>query len=526
MGRDAMQTSLTFHGAARTVTGSCMELAVDKTRLLIDCGLFQGSRGLETLNHQPLGFAARAIDGLLLTHAHIDHCGLIPRLVKEGFAGPIWCTAPTADLLAYTLPDSGRIQESEAERQSLRNERRGLDPVQPLYTEADAKRALDQIRTLKLETWTQVGEQVKVRYWNAGHILGSASIEVLAGGLHLLFSGDIGPDEKAFYPDPDAPDGFDVVVTESTYGDRDKPDATLEQRRAILEQEVEAALARGGNLIIPAFAIERTQELLFDLAVLMNSGRLKRTQVFVDSPLAHGATRIFARHSHELEGLDGQSVFDHPSFHYVESVEHSRQLNSMQGAIILAASGMCEAGRIRHHLKHNLWRSQATVLFVGYQAAGTLGRVIMDGAKRVRISGDEIAVRAHIRRIEGYSAHADQTELVNWMRERLPVRSGVFLTHGEAPAMAKLSQLLIGLGLPAGKVICPALGERYALAPAEAPRLISQARAEAEVVERDWQNDYAEVALDLKSKLKALPSEQARREALARMKAVLESLPR
>jgi metallo-beta-lactamase family protein len=519
--------TLTFHGAARTVTGSCMELAAGGKRFLIDCGLFQGSRSLEELNFKPLGFDPAQIDGLLLTHAHIDHCGLIPRLVAEGFTGPIWCTEPTRDLLGFTLPDSGRIQEYEAERKNRRNSQRGMKLIEPLYTEQDANRAVQFCRLVDLEQWIEIGGGVRMRYWNAGHILGSASIEVLADGVKLLFSGDIGPDEKAFYPDPQSPAGLDYVITESTYGDRDKPEVTLEQRRDALETLVEEALARGGNLIIPAFAIERTQEMVLDLAVLMNRGRLAKTNVFIDSPLASRATSVFRKHSHELEDMGDSDVFRHPNIHYVESAQQSMQLNKMTGAIIVAASGMCEAGRIRHHLRHNLWRPDSTVLFVGYQAEGSLGRVLLDGAKRVRISGEEVAVRAQIRRIDNYSAHADKQELINWVKERLPISGGVFLTHGEDKAMATHAASLVALGLAENRVIRPQLGEAYRLVPGAVASLAHAAQPEAESrIGPDWRNDYSAMRLELEDQLRAMKSDADRRNLLARLKKTLASLER
>ena len=294
---------------------------------------------------------------------------------------------------------------------------------------------------------------MRARFWNAGHILGSASIELriddAAGPVHLLFSGDLGPDEKVFHLEPDAPAGFDYLVCESTYGDRDRADATVAERRRALCREINDALAAGGNLLIPAFAVERTQELLHDIGVLMAERQIKDLPVFLDSPLANNATRVFTKHAGALEdiALDESELFRNPNFRFVESVEESKSLNGITaGAIIIAASGMCDAGRIRHHLKNNLWRPQATVLFVGYQAPGTLGRLILDGVKSVRMFDEEVRVEARIREIGNYSAHADQKELVAWVVERLPVAGGIFLTHGEDPARAALREHLIAAG--------------------------------------------------------------------------------
>lgn len=276
------ETPLTiqFHGAAGTVTGSCMELTLGQHRILIDCGLFQGSRSLEALNHGAFAFEVGKIDAVLLTHAHIDHCGLLPKLAKEGYHGSVWCTAPTADLLEYMLADAGRIQESDTARRNRRYDRAGEAMFEPLYTEADGLRAWRLAEPVGLGTWFEPAPGFRARLWNAGHILGSASVELEAGGVHLLFSGDIGPDNKAFHDDPAAPEGIDFLICEATYGDRTRPKLSIEQRRALLETEVKAALARDGNLVIPTFALERTQELLLDLARLADANRIPNVPIF------------------------------------------------------------------------------------------------------------------------------------------------------------------------------------------------------------------------------------------------------
>jgi metallo-beta-lactamase family protein len=517
----AAEPTLTFHGAAGTVTGACFELVHGRGRLLIDCGLFQGPRSLEALNREPFRFDPRRVDAVVLTHAHIDHSGLLPRLVRDGFAGDIWCTAPTADLLGVMLPDAGRLQESDAERRNRRADRRDEPPIEPLYTEADAVAAAQRARPVELGTWFEPVRGIRVRLWNAGHILGSASVEVEVGGRRLLFSGDIGPEHKAFHPDPEAPQGFDHVICESTYGDRDRDAVTLAERRHLLEAEVRSALARGGNLVIPVFAVERTQELLLDMAALIDTGRLPHTSIFVDSPMASRITRVFAAHAADLEDLERRDVFRHPAFHFVEDVSQSMRLNHVSGAIIMSASGMCEGGRIRHHLVHNLPRSDSSVLFVGYQAAGTLGRTILEGARRVRISGRDVAVKAQIRRIESYSAHADRTEILDWIAAREPVRGSLFLTHGETPALEALRRDVQG-GSAAAMVVVPEIGERYELHAGQPARRVATGRTELrQVLERDWENDYAELAANLKAELRRIGEQSARREAIARMKAVL-----
>lgn len=320
------------------------------------------------------------------------------------------------------LPDAGRIQEFEAERRNRRPDRRGEEEIAPIYTEADALAACALTRPVELGHTFRVSPTIEAHLWNAGHNLGSCSVEVVAGGTSILFSGDLGPDNKTFHPAPDAPREVDHLVCESTYGDRERVDISASERRQQLRQEIAEAVGRGGNLVVPAFALERTQELLLDIASLINSGEMRRVQVFIDSPLASRITSVFARHGGELEEPGATDLFRHPAFHFVETPAQSIRLNAMSGAVILAASGMCEAGRIRHHLLHNLPRRDSTVLFVGYQAAGTLGRKIMEGAGRVGISGRDVNVRAQVRRIDSYSAHADRSELLRWIGDRGNIR--------------------------------------------------------------------------------------------------------
>lgn len=518
-----MTIAMTVHGAAQTVTGSCIELRSAKARILLDCGLFQGSRTLEALNHEPLAFDARNIDAVVLSHAHIDHSGLLPRLAAEGFKGAIWCTGETSDLLEFMLADAGRIQEYEADRRNRRRDRAGEDPFTPIYTEEDALAAWRMTRPAVLGEWFEPAPGFRVRLWNAGHILGSASVEVEAEGVRLLYSGDIGPDNKAFHADPASPAGYDYVVCESTYGDRSRTRVTIEQRRLMLETEISEARARGGNLVIPAFALERTQELLLDIATLSSSGRIGNAMVFVDSPLASRATTVFSKYAGQLEDTGGRDVFNHPSIHYTNDVMQSMKLNTMSGAIILSASGMCEAGRIRHHLFYNLPRRDSTILFVGYQAEGSLGRVILEGAPRVRISGRDVRVRAQIRRIDSYSAHADQSELLDWIAARGPISGSLFLDHGEREAIAQLRTLAETKGL-APTVVVPEIGETYELNAGVPARRVKTGRQDVRAaLGRDWQNNYADLAVNLKRQLAAIRDVEARQKAIDEMRAVLNS---
>jgi metallo-beta-lactamase family protein len=532
-----MTISLSFFGAAGTVTGSCYLLETPMARLLIDCGMFQGPHALKDLNYAPFPFAAAPITAVLLTHAHIDHSGMLPKLTKGGFRGPIWTTDETADLLTWMLPDSARIQESEVEQLNRRQRRRAHDDVEPVYTEQDAEDCLKQIRAVQYDQWQDITPGVRARWWNAGHILGSASIEIaitrdaVSEPMTLLFSGDLGPRESALQGPAEAPQGIDYLIVESTYGDRPRPHVTDDERRAILQKEVKDALARGGNLIIPAFAVERSQELLADLSYLILRNQLPKVPIFLDSPLAVRATEVFERHRKSLDGIDGDiSPFRAPNLRYVSSVEESQKLNNLAGgAIIMSASGMCDAGRIRHHLKHNLWRPNATVLLVGYQAPGTLGQLLESGASQVSIRGEHITVKATIRRIDTYSGHADQVDLQRWIKARLPVKHNVFLVHGDEGALAAQQQALLEMGLSSAQVIVPALDQKFEMRTEQGAVLVesTRRRLSAERAEEarkgwDWTNDLAALNLDLKGYLQDLPNDKSRQQTLKEFRRLME----
>ncbi len=527
-----MAATLTFCGAAGTVTGSCSLLTSDAVRFLVDCGLYQGNRSVRDLNDRPFPFDATAVDFLLLTHAHIDHAGLVPKLVKEGFRGNIYATRATADLQQFMLADSAHIQETNAERRNRKRRRQGLPLIEPAYTSEHVKTALGLLQPVEYEEWFEPHPGVKVRCWNAGHILGSASLEVVfdadAGGntLRMLFSGDLGPDQKVFHPEPDAPEGFDYVVCESTYGDRDRADYTLASRRESLRTELVAGLERGGNVVIPSFALERSQELLHDIHTLLERREIPDATVYLDSPLARKATEVFMRHADELEDLEVPSaeLFRHQRFRLVESVQESKNINGVAGrAIIISASGMCDAGRIQHHLRANIWRPEATILFVGYQAPGTLGHVITSGAKAVRIHGRELAVKAQIRRIGNYSAHADQVELADWIMERTPVAGRVFINHGDDGARQALRDVLVKRGLDPSTIVVPAFDERFELVAGTAR---SKGRAAERIadsaLQRDWHSEYAVFILGLADKLQAATDPAERQRLLGRLQAALE----
>ncbi|WP_282607402.1 MBL fold metallo-hydrolase RNA specificity domain-containing protein [Pelagibius sp. Alg239-R121] len=532
-----MTLSLKFCGAAGTVTGSCFWLRCGGHQILIDCGLFQGSKTLKSLNYDDFPFEPKDIDCVLLTHAHIDHSGLIPRLIRQGFAGPVYATAGTRDLLTYMLPDSGHIQEMEVKHLNRRRRQRAHRPIVPIYTHADAEKALNSLRALAYEQWHEIAPGAKLRFWNAGHILGAASIELeLAddasdGRKHrLLFSGDIGPDHKLFHPDPDGPTGLDYVICEATYGGRNRTDIPVAERRRILAQEVTDALNKDGVLLIPSFAVERTQELLADLAILISRGVLPHVPVFLDSPLAIRATKVFEDHAENLEDISEQgAIFSHPAFHFTETVDQSKAIARYSGGVIvIAASGMCDAGRIRHHLKHFLSNKKTTVLIVGYQAPGTLGRLLLEGTSAVRIQGSDIRVKARIRSLDFYSGHADGNGLIDWIRMRLPITRGLFLVHGEQTSLNALKEGVTEKDLPADSVIIPKLDDEFDLS-GHGAKLIKGAaprRLAVEAVNKlDWHNRLAAFSLDLRGQLEAAGDDTAREAILARLAKSLASNP-
>ena len=530
-----MSVIVRFCGAARTVTGSCHLFQTAAGRLLVDCGLFQGSKTLKALNYRAFPFRPADIDAVLLTHAHIDHSGLLPKLVRDGFDGKIFATQGTIDLCSFMLPDAGSIQESEVATLNRRNAARGRPEVSPIYTQAEAVASLDRFQAVEYRTWVDVLPGVRARYWNAGHLLGSASIEIEFAGegigrepLRILASGDIGPDAKLLEPDAEAPTGFDYVLTESTYGAVDRPPITAALRREHLAAEVLAASAARGPLLIPAFAVERTQELLVDLIALMERGKVPTAPVFLDSPLAIRATEVFRQHASSTDPeIDVRQLLSSPHLRFSETVDESKAIARLSGFhVIMAGSGMCEAGRIRHHLKRWLWNGAATVLLVGFQAQGTLGRFLADGAKAVRIQGEEIKVAARIRRIDDYSGHADGPELARWVAARRPIRRGVFLVHGEEFALAGLSQRIVERTVPTAQVFAPLLDDIYelsTLAPtpidvAQRRRLVPEA-----VVALDWHNDMSRLILDINDRIEAAADDRARGVIIRRLQRALDA---
>jgi metallo-beta-lactamase family protein len=526
--------TLSFHGAAGTVTGSCFLLETNRARVLIDCGMFQGSKTLKQLNYEPFPFDTRLIDAMLLTHAHIDHSGLIPKLMLAGFERRIYATQATSDLLGCMLPDSGHIQESEVETLNRRNKRRGRKEVTPIYTVLDAQRSLDLLETVAYEISADVAPGIRAKWWNAGHLLGSGSIEIEveaeAGGTpkRILFSGDIGPDHKLLQPDPQAPTVFDIVVCESTYGDRDRLDVSDGERTKLLAKEIKAARDAGGALLIPSFAVERTQELVADIVGLMDTGAVPQASIFVDSPLASKATAIFKRHAGTLQNGDALlRGLASPNLHVTEGVEESKALARFEGFhIIISASGMCDAGRIRHHLRNWLPDRKATVLLVGFQAQGSLGRILQDGARAVRIQGDDVVVRARISSIDSYSGHADGPELASWLAERKPIAQGVFLVHGEESAIEGLKSRMIAADIiAADRIFAPAMDDVFEVDVSRPLRRDhgTQRRIAPEAAARpDWHNELSGLLLDINEAMDKAADERSRKVVIRRLKRALE----
>ncbi len=517
-----MSVTIRFCGAARTVTGSCYLFQAPTGHLLVDCGLFQGSKTLKALNYGAFPFNPADINTVLLTHAHIDHSGLLPKLIRDGFRGRILATRGTIDLCSYMLPDAGSIQESEVAALNRRNSARGRTEVSPIYTQADAGASLGAFQPVEYAMWVDAMPGVRARYWNAGHLLGSASIEIEFAGegkssepLRILMSGDLGPDAKLLEPDPEAPTGLDYVISESTYGDTNRPPMTSEVRRHHLAEQVRAAQNADGPLLIPAFAVERTQELIVDLVDLMEHGEVPAALIFLDSPLAIRATEVFRQHASAFNsGIDVNRVLGSPHLRFTETVAESKSIAKITGFhIIIAGSGMCDAGRIRHHLKRWLWHKNATVLLSGFQAQGTLGRILVDGAKAVRIQGDEIRVAARIRQLDEYSGHADGPELARWIAARRPVRRGVFLVHGEQPALSALSERIAERVVPAAKVFSPILDDIYELTTA-APTAIDGGHrrrlAPEAVISLDWHNDMSKLILDINEQIETAANDRAK----------------
>ncbi|MBI4653993.1 MAG: MBL fold metallo-hydrolase [Nitrospirae bacterium] len=426
-----------FLGGVRTVTGSCFHLSVNDLQILVDCGMYQGENS-EKINKNHFQFNPKDIDYLFLTHAHIDHSGLIPKLVKEGFRGRIITTSATADLTEIMLYDSANIQEKDAEWLKKKALRQGREVIfEPLYTVEDVKEVIPLFDRKSYGNIERLGKGIKYRFIDAGHILGSSTLEIWYQDSpvekRIVFSGDIGKKGNPIINDPQDVEAADYVVIESTYGNR--LHKGTEESIGEFTEAIKVTFKRGGNVLIPAFAVGRTQDILYALNKLVREKRLSPFDVYVDSPLAEEATKIYLAHP-ECFDEEAMKMFQTQKsaairLHFTTSVEESQRINRIKsGAVIIAGSGMCEGGRIRHHFKHNLWRSECSMVFTGFQARGTLGRRIIEGAKTVHVLGEDIAVKAKIYTIGGFSAHADQKGLLEWLRA-FKNRPSVIIVHGE-----------------------------------------------------------------------------------------------
>nr|WP_236888204.1 MBL fold metallo-hydrolase [Dehalococcoides mccartyi] len=448
-----MSIEIQFLGAARNVTGSRYLIKTDHTQLLVDCGLYQ-ERRLQDRNWQPFEIPPQSLSSVIISHAHIDHCGLLPKLVKEGFAGPVFATEATAEIARISLTDAGKLQEEDAAFKRKRHEREGRKtkyPEIPLYTAEDARAVSPLFKTVEYSRETAVTEDITATFHNAGHVFGSASIELKIQENHrqkvIVFSGDLGNWDRPILKNPDLVNQADYVVIESTYGDRTHQD--INEASLKLAEIINRTVQLGGNIVIPSFALERTQDLLFFLNRFMSEGKIPRLKVFVDSPMAISITKIFKEHpelyDRETSGWvnNGSSPFEFEGLYFTNKAADSKAiLAEKDPCIIIAGSGMCTGGRIKHHLVNNISRPESTILFVGFQATGTLGRLITDGAEEVRILGQHYPVQARIEELRAFSAHADQPTLLRWLKGFKNKPEMVFVTHGEPETSARFTETI------------------------------------------------------------------------------------
>lgn len=449
---------LTFYGATEGVTGSSYILETGSTTILLDCGLFQGGREEEKSNKEPFQFDVKKIDAVVLSHAHLDHSGRLPKLVAEGYNGALYMTNPTAELLEVMLKDAASLQQRDTEWENKRRQRAGKAEIEPMYTIEDVEQALSLCDGSAYGQRREIVDGVEVCFRDAGHILGSSIVEVFITeqGVEkkLVFSGDLGNSCAALLRDPEVVEDADVLLLESTYGDRNhRPmEETLEEFESIIAEASE----NGGNILIPSFAVGRTQEIIFRLGELYQKGMLRHQAVYLDSPMAIAVTEIYHRYQNVYNTEDAAAMSQGkvgslhtflPVLRYSTSTEESMALNKVEaGAIIIAGSGMCTGGRIRHHFKHNLWRRNAHVVIVGYQAIGTPGRALVDGAKVFKLGGDKIVVNASIHTLGGFSAHASQSQLLDWLKHFNKPQPRLFLIHGEAEAKSAFQTYLAKQG--------------------------------------------------------------------------------
>ncbi|MHC4744600.1 MAG: MBL fold metallo-hydrolase RNA specificity domain-containing protein [Planctomycetota bacterium] len=447
-----MQLKLRFLGAAQNVTGSRHLLEANGARILVDCGLYQ-ERDFKSRNWEPFVVPPNTIDAVMLTHAHLDHCGLLPKLVREGFKGKIYCTSATSEIAQIILLDSAKLQEEDAKYKRKRHEkegRKGPYPYDPLYTAEDAENCLPHFSPVRYEKTTAVAPGVEATFCEAGHVLGSSVIKIKAKAngeeRTILFSGDIGRPDRPILQNAAKLDHADYILVESTYGDRVHIGRT-DTKKAIADV-INAAKRAGGNIIVPSFALERSQDLLYYINELLLEGAIPRLTVYLDSPMAAGITKVFKKHpemydEEMTEFMENhESPFNFPGLRITQSTKESKEINKRRGVLVIAGSGMCTGGRVKHHLVNNITNPKNTIMFVGYQAVGTLGRRIVNGEKEVRILGQEYPVRANVAQIGGFSAHADKEELLEWLQglEKRPRK--VFVVHGEEESAMQFGEYL------------------------------------------------------------------------------------
>jgi len=435
---------ITFNGAAQVVTGSCHLIETGRTKFLLDCGMFQGKEELEDLNPK-FTFDPREIDFVILSHGHLDHCGRLPYLVKRGFRGKIFATPGTIDISRLILMDSAQVQEEHLRTENRKRLREGKELKELLYTLDDVFDTFDHFRPVGYYQWYEI-DGIRFKFYNAGHILCSEFVELEVEGKRLIFSGDIGNHDKPLIRDPEKPPKGDIVLVETTYANRRHrsfEDSVKEFKEAILK-----TFERGGVVLIPTFALERAQDILYILKKMYDDGELPECKVFLDSPLAISITQTFRRHPEcleegVLEEFKRRDLFSFPYLKFTRTVRESMKINDVkERAIIIAGNGMCTGGRILHHLKHRLWDEKNTIIFVGFQAEGTTGRKIIEGAKKVKVFNELIAVKAEVYTINGFSSHADQLQIVEWLEGALKPDSKLVFVHGEAPVMKKFKPIV------------------------------------------------------------------------------------
>ncbi|MCK8059465.1 MULTISPECIES: MBL fold metallo-hydrolase [unclassified Fusibacter] len=458
---------LFFHGAAGCVTGSNYRLVTEKQTLVIDCGLFQGSVTEEKLNYNPFDYDPATIDNMILTHAHIDHSGRIPKLVKDGFHGKIYCSKGTKDLAEILLLDAAKIQEADTEWENKKRKRAGLEPVEPLYHTDDAYNALSYFYPIPEGEPVTIDGGLTLELTPTGHLLGACSATLTVEGKRITFSGDLGTANPILLPAPKSMPPTDIAICETTYGNRIHPPS--EKRIADLIEALTDTLSHGGTAIIPAFSVGRTQQILYDIYSHMKNNpnsEIAKYPIYVDSPLAIDATQIYLHHMDELKKevklnlMKNQSPFAPDNLTIVHDMKKSMALNSdVTPKLIISASGMCDAGRIRHHLKHYLWKPNTAIIFVGYQAEGSVGRAILEGEPQIDLLDEVVAIKARIYKLSGYSGHGDQTDLINWLKST-PKLEHIILTHGETDAIEAMRELVSPF---AERIDTPQIGDEVEL---------------------------------------------------------------